>query len=444
VVKNNTVITTNTTGIEIRSQYGPIVENNIVWASGPNAFCIEARDIRAVSALDYNDLFATGGAKVGLVYSYQATTLPEWRAATAWDLHSISAGPLFANAAAGDFHLKSVVGRYDPANGWVMDTVTSPAIDAGNPADSVGLESSPNGGRINLGAYGGTVEASRSVVVARTVRIVAAKGGEIWNGIRPIEFLATGPGWRAGDTLRLEYWSDYGASWQLVPNGANVPYSRTRFWWDTRPLPDRYGYLLRVTAVQNRLVSDVSDNPFAIVNGIGASAFASVSRATNGVMQMTLVGSTNSVYTIYASTNLVTWTPMKLVTNVPGLIQFTDPCATNFSRRFYQARLGAVPASQVDCDADGMSDDQELSAGTNPYDPNSLLRIVHAAKIGLNMVISFTSATNKTYALECRASFGAGGWTNLLNNLQGNGAILTVTNSGAALPNAFYRVRVGP
>ncbi len=70
------------------------------------------------------------------------------------------ADPLFANPP-NDYHLRSMHGRYTPG-GWVTDAVTSPAIDAGNPASDFSQESQPNGGRINLGAYGNTAEASRS------------------------------------------------------------------------------------------------------------------------------------------------------------------------------------------------------------------------------------------------------------------------------------------
>lgn len=69
--------------------------------------------------------------------------------------------PSFANAAAGDYHLRSMQGRYTPG-GWVVDAINSPAIDRGDPAADFSLESQPNGGRINLGAYGNTAEASRS------------------------------------------------------------------------------------------------------------------------------------------------------------------------------------------------------------------------------------------------------------------------------------------
>jgi len=63
----------------------------------------------------------------------------------------------------GEYHLKSEAGRWDPnTEAWVIDTVTSPCIDAGDPCDSIGYEPNPNGGRINMGAYGGTWQASKS------------------------------------------------------------------------------------------------------------------------------------------------------------------------------------------------------------------------------------------------------------------------------------------
>jgi len=63
----------------------------------------------------------------------------------------------------GDYHLKSQAGHWDP-NGqtWVQDEITSPCIDTGHPAMPIGHEPFPNGGIINMGAYGGTVESSKS------------------------------------------------------------------------------------------------------------------------------------------------------------------------------------------------------------------------------------------------------------------------------------------
>jgi predicted outer membrane repeat protein len=76
---------------------------------------------------------------------------------------NINADPCFAEPNNNDYHLKSQAGRYDlNSASWVKDNVTSLCIDAGEPASPIGLEPFPNGGIINMGAYGGTEEASKS------------------------------------------------------------------------------------------------------------------------------------------------------------------------------------------------------------------------------------------------------------------------------------------
>jgi len=76
---------------------------------------------------------------------------------------NIGEDPLFADSENMDYHLKSEAGRWDPASGsWIADGVTSPCIDAGNPETAVGEEPDSNGERVNMGAYGGTTQASKS------------------------------------------------------------------------------------------------------------------------------------------------------------------------------------------------------------------------------------------------------------------------------------------
>jgi hypothetical protein len=71
--------------------------------------------------------------------------------------------PQLVDPNAGDFHLKSQAGHWDLASkGWIRDSVTSPCVDAGDPNSPIGEEPFPNGGRINMGVYGGTAEASKS------------------------------------------------------------------------------------------------------------------------------------------------------------------------------------------------------------------------------------------------------------------------------------------
>jgi hypothetical protein len=75
---------------------------------------------------------------------------------------NISAEPLFASPGT-DYHLKSEAGRYDgETEKWVTDDVSSPSIDTGDPAYFVGEEPRGSGGRINMGAYGGTIYGSKT------------------------------------------------------------------------------------------------------------------------------------------------------------------------------------------------------------------------------------------------------------------------------------------
>ncbi len=73
----------------------------------------------------------------------------------------INVDPQFAYPASGDYHLKSTEGRWSGSN-WVADASNSACIDAGDPSTAIGTEPAPNGGIVNLGRYGGTVEASKT------------------------------------------------------------------------------------------------------------------------------------------------------------------------------------------------------------------------------------------------------------------------------------------
>ncbi len=79
----------------------------------------------------------------------------------------IYSDPLFAMGIATnnpnlvDLHLKSEAGRWD-GNMWINDMITSPSIDTGVLASDFSYEPTPNGGRTNVGAFGNTIEASKS------------------------------------------------------------------------------------------------------------------------------------------------------------------------------------------------------------------------------------------------------------------------------------------
>ena len=76
---------------------------------------------------------------------------------------NIDSVPMFASRGS-DYHLRSNLGRFDSGS-WVIDSFSShsPCIDAGDPQDPIGAEPFPNNKRINMGAYGGTRQASKSI-----------------------------------------------------------------------------------------------------------------------------------------------------------------------------------------------------------------------------------------------------------------------------------------
>lgn len=88
-----------------------------------------------------------------------------------WGEGNFQADPLFVDPAAGNDHLKSSSGHFEPiSRQWILDDgdnydpgddENSPRIDAGDPTVEV-TEYNCNGSRVNLGAYGNTDQASRS------------------------------------------------------------------------------------------------------------------------------------------------------------------------------------------------------------------------------------------------------------------------------------------
>jgi len=80
-----------------------------------------------------------------------------------WDTNETPEDPNDDFYVAGDYHLKSEGGHWDlETKGWLQDDVTRACIDTGDPNSPIGLEPFPNGGVVNMGAYGGAVEASKS------------------------------------------------------------------------------------------------------------------------------------------------------------------------------------------------------------------------------------------------------------------------------------------
>ena len=144
LITNNTMVHNRPSAmhLEVTTVFGLafetcVIVNNIIW---DNEVFLSEEVVDGEYEIQYNDIQG-GWAGTG----------------------NIDVDPLFADPGAGDYHLKSRAGRWDPVAGnWVNDDVTSPCIDAGDPDLDVGDEPETNGQRVNMGAYGGTDQASKS------------------------------------------------------------------------------------------------------------------------------------------------------------------------------------------------------------------------------------------------------------------------------------------
>ena len=143
-VLNNT-LSNNKTAISIHGTHyktTAIVKNNIIVNSSEKGIemYLKGEMYTPETSVDYNDVWNNVGG------NYSGLSPGE---------DDISADPLFLNAENGDYHL----------------TPGSPCIDVGDPTSDYSNEPGPNGGRINMGTYGNTSEASRSQTTQTPVLI---------------------------------------------------------------------------------------------------------------------------------------------------------------------------------------------------------------------------------------------------------------------------------
>jgi len=106
-----------------------------------------------------DDVYADGTSEMTITYTDSEETIS--------GMGNLNKDPLFADSGNNDYHLKSRAGRWDPTagggtGGWIADAMHSPCIDMGNPLSGYANEPLPNGGRINMGVYGNTSEASKA------------------------------------------------------------------------------------------------------------------------------------------------------------------------------------------------------------------------------------------------------------------------------------------
>ena len=126
---------------------------------------------------------------------------------------NVEINPYFVSTTEGNFRLMSSQEGY---------ALHSPCIDGGDPTDAYSLEPSPNGSRINMGAYGNTAtaELSWTAPTPDSITIAAPNGGEKWleEEINNITWTSTGE----IDYVKIEYsTNNFGAATTIVASTEN-------------------------------------------------------------------------------------------------------------------------------------------------------------------------------------------------------------------------------
>ncbi|HYV35524.1 MAG TPA: right-handed parallel beta-helix repeat-containing protein, partial [Gemmataceae bacterium] len=210
-IVNNTIYQAQGNGLRLENHSNNVqLRNNILYIGGGTGISVSL-DSQTGFASDFNDLFTTGTGQVGLWQGQARATLAAWRNADFTDQHSVGLDPRFVNPAGpdgivgfqsplhdgrdDDFHEQSQQGSFHngalapfinlatglpitPTASLLIDANQSPAIDAGGATDSFANEPAPNGGYVNIGAYGNTAQASLSPPQYLRVNQPGA-GGEI-------------------------------------------------------------------------------------------------------------------------------------------------------------------------------------------------------------------------------------------------------------------------
>jgi MYXO-CTERM domain-containing protein len=167
----NATVVGNGTGVVASGSAG--VKNSLITG---NQIGLSSAVAGALSSA-YDDSFANGADRWGLAPGAGDVALPVE----------------FAAAGAGDFRLAR----------------QQPSTDQGDPADGVGDEPAPNGGRVNLGAFGGTADAERSAAPAIESDPPGAPR-PVQTGATGIAAASDGSGTGCGVSGHAPTWSPFG------------------------------------------------------------------------------------------------------------------------------------------------------------------------------------------------------------------------------------------
>jgi parallel beta-helix repeat protein len=291
---NNTIYQSAGNAIRVNPQVTNLqLRNNVLWVSSGYGVSVPSTSETGFQS-DFNLIFATGNGRVGSWQGVDRETLADWQGATRLDQNSMSQNPLFVDADGADnvvgfsnltndgrdddFHEQSLFGSFHggslapvisvgggviaglpslPTGTLTNDVNQSVVIDRGYALDSFGNEIGPNGGFINLGAYGNTAQASKSP--AQYVTVTRPDGGESWPAGQGFNVR-----WRSHDfagNVKIELLDQAGAVTSTV---ANPTANDGEYLWSIPVGQTPGNYRVRVTRLDADMADDASNLLFII------------------------------------------------------------------------------------------------------------------------------------------------------------------------------------
>ena len=104
------------------------------------------------------------------------------------------------------------------------------------------------------------------------------------------------------------------------------------------------------------------------------------------------------------------------------------------------------PDDSGDFDHDGMSDLDEFRAGTDPTNPNSVLRAMTLTSVGgSSTTVLWPAVPGKSYKVQYKDDLASTNWTELPGAIVLNGSTGSISDpTSGGQPRRFYRVIVLP
>ena len=237
----------------IHAEYSDVsVSNTIMSAVYSDQICLQLAN--STYSGDYNDFHIAVDADTASSGDYIYQRLDEWQDWTSQDWNSLTHDPLLME----DGHLKSIMGVW--SNGvWETSLVHSPCIDMGNPTDTYVEEPTPNGQRLNMGAFGNTDIASKSRTNAWVLVLSQNQGGTVASEV--IFEWAFG-NVEPDDIVSLQVSTNGGAGWVTIEAGIAV--TNGAWAWDPSLFGNTTQALWRVIDIGNTNIMDQCDEMFAL------------------------------------------------------------------------------------------------------------------------------------------------------------------------------------